>query len=215
MNEIVQITSRRMGRRMFSVISLMLEHPSMFSVAYIPLTQLITNHSMTNTYTTRDFVAIPMNTPSPSSEFTLFVITHYPMISLLSLFLLSLVLTNPDNGEFTYSEYPFLSITTFSSSVLLATKKTNLYWIDELSNVCVKDSEVTVFGLPSSDITTLSEHTGISSSLFNIQVSLGPLIPPCSANTWNPCSRRRAFLLPFSWPLPRTSCSSPTVWRIR
>lgn len=171
--------------------------------------------SMTNTRIKRFINVISMITLSPSSESTLFVITHYPMISLLSLFLLSLVLSNLDNGEFTYSEYSFLSITTSSTSVLLATKKTNLYWIDELSNVCVKDSKVTVFGLSSSDITTLAEHTGISSSLFDRQVSLGPLIPPCSVNTWNPCSGRRAFLLPFSWPLPRTSCSSPTVWRIR
>ena len=122
--------------------------------------------SMTNTRIRRFTIATSMIIPSPSPESTLFVITHYPMISLLSLFLLSLVLSNPDNGEFTYSEYPFLSITTSSTSVLLAKKKTNLYWIDELSNVCVKDSKVTVFGLPSSDITTLSEHTGSFSSLF-------------------------------------------------
>ena len=104
--------------------------------------------------------ATPTNTPSPSNLFPLFVTTHYPMFSLLSLFLLSLILGDPDPGEFTYSEYPFLSIATFSTSVLLATKKSNLYWIDELSNVCVKDFNATAFGLSPSDTNVLSEHSG-------------------------------------------------------
>ena len=56
--------------------------------------------SMTNTRIKRFINVISMITLSPSSESTLFVNTHYPMISLLSLFLLSLVLSNLDNGEF-------------------------------------------------------------------------------------------------------------------
>ena len=121
---------------------------------------VIINRSTKDTNMIQPTTATSTNTPSPSFLFPLFVTTHYPMFSLLSLFLLSLILGDPDAGEFTYSEYPFLSIATFSTSVLLATKKSNLYWIDELSNVCVKDFNVTAFGLSPSDTNVLSEHSG-------------------------------------------------------
>ena len=119
---------------------------------------------MTSIHIKLSITATPTTIPSPSSPFPLFVPTHYPMFSLLSLFLISLALCKPYTGEFTYSEYPFPSIPTPSASVLLATKKSNLYWIDEVSNVCVKDFNATVFGLSPSDAKTLSEHGGRISS---------------------------------------------------
>ena len=87
------------------------------------------------------------------------------ILYLAPILLLITVLCEINTTEFVYSEYLLIDSLMHSTTFVLSQKQTNLYWIDELSNVCLSTTAATVYGVSESDsrkVKDLFHHSGTS-----------------------------------------------------